>query len=90
MALHEDQNVKLTIPNKTHFIIDHLEDYFDTTKESLGETSDQTIEAMHSFVDKLMKKSMYHVKDTSKDIALEKQHRGILRINSYSVNIKNN
>ncbi len=55
---------------------------------SYGTTSDQTIEAMHSYVDKLIKRSMYHVKAITKNTLAKNNTEEFLRINAYSVKIK--
>ena len=46
----------------------HLKYYIDTTKKSLGFYSDSLIESMHQYLDKLMCKSNYHVKDVESEI----------------------
>ena len=60
-------NFNLTIPNKVHFILDHFEDYFNLAKETLGNTSDQFVEAMHQHIDVMLKKSGYWIKDFSSE-----------------------
>ena len=39
------------------------QDYYDKTGESLTKASDQTVEAAHQFVDRVMNRSCYVVKD---------------------------
>ena len=48
------------IPNKVHLIMDHFSDYFEdplTGGEGFGWTSDQIIEHMHSYIDRIFRKS---------------------------------
>ena len=48
------------ISNKVHLIIDHFSDYFEdplTGGEGFGWTSDQIIEHMHSYIDRIFRKS---------------------------------
>ena len=62
LSLVDDPRVKLSIPNKVHYINDHFSDYFDdpmTGGEGLGTTTDQIIEHMHSFIDRNFRKSRY-------------------------------
>ena len=76
------------LTKKIHFIIDHFSDYFDESQEALGTTSDQLIEAMHQYTDAMLRKSAYWVKDPTSVICGVKQHRGVLKINAYSVTTK--
>ena len=41
------------------------QDYYDETGESLTKTSDQVIESAHQFVDKVIQRSCYAVKDVT-------------------------
>ena len=41
------------------------QDYYDETGESLTKTSDQVIESAHQFVDKIIQRSSYAVKDVT-------------------------
>ena len=52
--------------------------------------TDQIIEHMHSYINRLMTKSFYKLKDWLSEKASKKQHKGILKINAFSVKIKNN
>ena len=54
---------KLTIPNKVHIAVSHVPDYIDLTQFSLGQTSDQLIEASHQYVNKRFMGSRYFVKN---------------------------
>ena len=58
----------MTIPNKVHIIIDHVEDYIDATGHGLGTTSDQMVEACHSQLNKRLVSSNYWVKDLTSEI----------------------
>ena len=53
----------ISVTNKIHFLQDHLEDQLDLTGEGLGEVDDGVVEAMHQFLDKIMKISNYTVKN---------------------------
>ena len=55
--------VEISVPNKVHFLQDHLEDQLDLTGEGLGEVDDGVVEAMHQYLDKRMKISNYLVKN---------------------------
>ena len=55
---------------------------------SLSDTTDQIIEHMHSYINRLMTKSFYRLKDWLSEKASKKQHEGILKINAFSVKIK--
>ena len=57
----------------------HLKYYIDTTKKSLGFYSDSLIESMHQYLDKLMCKSNYCVKDVESEI------HGVKHLNSYNL-----
>ena len=37
----------ISVPNKIHFLQDHLEDQLDMTGEGLGEVDDRIVEEMH-------------------------------------------
>ena len=56
--------------------------------EPLGSTTDQIIEGMHSYVDKIMKKSGHWIDDSSTILCGLKQHEGVLKINAFSMNLK--
>lgn len=78
------KNGQITETNKIHILNDHLEDYYDETGMSLTRTSDQTIESCHQFVDKVLRRSNYWVKDVLSDKCGQKLYRGILHINGYT------
>ena len=42
-----------------------IQDYYDITGESLTKTTDQTVESAHQFVDKVLRRSNYIVKDVT-------------------------
>ena len=54
--------MKLSWTPKAHQIADHFSDYFDdplVCGQSLGVTTDQVIEHMHSYVNRMLTRSMY-------------------------------
>ena len=70
---------------------DHFSDYFEdplVEGRALGVTTDQIIEHMHSYINRLMTKSFYKLKDLQSEKTAKKQHQGILKINAFSVKIK--
>ena len=78
--------VGLSWTPKAHYIFDHFSDYFEdplTEGRALGVTTDQIIEHMHSYVNRLMTKSFYKLKDISSEKAAKKQHEGILKSNAF-------
>ena len=42
----------ISITNKVHRLIDHVEDFISVTGNSLGRCNDQLIEAVHSYMNK--------------------------------------
>ena len=54
----------------------------------LGITTDHVIEHMHSYVNKMLTKSMYKLKNVQSKIGSKRQHRGIVKINSFAVKIQ--
>ena len=64
--LHEEFSVSKT--PKFHVIEAHLKYFIQTTKKSLGFYSDSLIESMHQYLDKLMCKSNYHVKNVESEV----------------------
>ena len=88
MLIH-DKKVKLNMTPKAHQIADHFAQYFDdplVKQEGLGMCSDQIIEHMHSYIVKhMMLKSRYHCSIADSAESAKRQHRGILRIVSFSV-----
>ena len=57
-------------------------------RRTLGDTTDQIIEHMHSYINRLLTKSFYKLKDFLSEKASKKQHQGILKINAFAVKIK--
>ena len=53
-------NLSTTV--KCHIILDHLEEYYNETGLSLVKTSDQLIENMHQYFNKVMTRSNYFIK----------------------------
>ena len=91
-AIIDEPIVKLSWTPKAHHIADHFVDYFKdplVNNQALGRTSDQIIEHMHSYIDRMLNKSKYKLKIADSDRAAKKQHAGILKINSFAVRISN-
>ncbi len=83
--------MKFSWTPKVHHIADHFSDYFEdplVKGQALGVTSDQIIEHMHSYIDKMLNKSKYKLKIADSEQAAKKQHAGILKINAMAVQIK--
>ena len=79
----------LSASPKLHIIIDHLDEYYCDTNLSLVKTSDQLIENMHHYVDKIMARSMYTVKHTNNPNHGYYLYRAVNHINSQNVHVKN-
>ena len=75
----------ISVPNKVHFLQDHLEDYLDMTGEGLGQVDDGVVEAMHQFLDKRMRVSNYVVKNLESEAHGEKKLKLVLHINGYNL-----
>ena len=71
--------------NSIHIINDHLEEYYDLTKESLVKYSDQTVESAHQWVDKVLKRTNNWVKNLESDAHGEHLFRGIMTHNTYTM-----
>ena len=74
-----------TIPNKVHIMISHVPEYIALIKLSLGQTSDQLIEAMHQYVNRRFTGSRYTVNNVENDSHGDKLLRGTHHINPYNV-----
>ena len=86
MLIH-DKKVKLNMTPKAHQIADHFAQYFDdplVKQEGLGMCSDQIIEHMHSYIKRMMLLRVGTIAAMSMQSA-KRQHRGILRLVSFSV-----
>ena len=73
-----------------NYIIHHFVEYFEdelVEKRSLLDTSDQIIEHCHSYVNRMLTKSFYKLKNVNSKNASNKQHNGILKINAFAVKI---
>ena len=68
-----------------YIIITLIPEYIEETRLSLGQTSDQLIEASHQHVNKRFQVSNYTVKDVENPLHGEKLLKGIHHINSYNV-----
>ena len=75
---------KVSYTNKIHIIIDHVPDYIREKKLSLGQTSDQVIEASHQFVNKRFQNSKYTVNNVDHPSHGKKLLKGIHHVNSYN------
>ena len=75
----------ISVPNKVHFLQDHLEDYLDMTGKGLGQGEDGVVEAMHQFLDKRMRISNYVVKNLESKAHGEKKLKLVLHINGYNL-----
>ena len=68
-----------------HVIKVHHKYYIDTTKKSLGFYSDSLIESMHQYLDKLMFKSNYYVKNVESEIHGVKLLKAVKHLNTYNL-----
>ena len=75
---------KVSYTNKIHIIIDHVPEYIREKKLSLGQTSDQVIEASHQFVNKRFQNSKYTINNTEHPNHGKKLLKGMHHINSYN------
>ncbi len=83
--------LKFSWTPKAHHIADHFSDYFEdplVKGQALGVTSDQIIEHMQSYIERMLCKSHYKLKISDSEQAAQKQHAGILKINVMAVQIK--
>ena len=55
------------------------------TGKAIGHASDQTIEAAHAEMNKLMTRSNYRIADITSEIHGEKNHQAVLHYNAYAV-----
>ena len=83
LTLHEKFGISIT--NKVHIIIDHVEDYISESGKGLGRVTDQTVEALHSALNKRLTSSNYWIKDIGSEKHGHKLYRGILHFNSYNL-----
>ena len=82
LVLHE--KFKLTITNKIHIMITHVPEYIMETKLSLGQTSDQLIEASHQYVNKRFNSSHYKINNVDSPMHGKKLLHGLHHINAYN------
>ena len=85
IGLREHTAMDISEINSIHMISAHLEDYYDLHGESLVKVSDQTIEAAHQWLDKVLKRTGSWVKDLESDGHGEKLFRGVMIHNCYSI-----
>ena len=52
------KNFKVTIPNKWHYTIEHVNEYIEKTNLSLGRTSDQLIVSSHQHTINIFSRSL--------------------------------
>ena len=83
LTLHQKFGISIT--NKIHIIIDHVEDYISKSGKGLGRITDQTVEALHSALNKRLTSSNYWIKDINSEKHGHKLYSGILHFNSYNV-----
>ena len=89
--MHEEPQMKLSWTPKAHQIADHFSDYFDdplVCGQSFSVTTDQVIEHMHSYVNRMLTRSMYLLKNVHSKLGSERQHKGICKINSFAVKLQ--
>ena len=79
------ENYNLSITPKLHIVIDHLQTYLDETSKSLGECTDQTIEALHQVVNRTFTNSKYYIKYLDSEKHSEIFLDGIMHVNSYNM-----
>ena len=87
----EQCNVSVNWTPKAHQISDHFSDYFEdplVKKQALGVTSDQIIEHMHSYINRMLTRSIYKLKLANTEKSAKRQHSGILKINAFATKIK--
>ena len=60
LTLHKKFGISIT--NKIHIIIDHVEDYISESGRGLGHVTDQTVEALYSALNKRLTSSNYWIK----------------------------
>ena len=82
-TLHQEHGVSIT--NKVHIIMDHVQEYILSTGKGLGRVSDQIVEACHSALNKRLMRSNYWVKDVESSQHGKKFYKGILHFNSYNI-----
>ena len=90
-SLFDEPQIKLSWTPKAHIIAEHFSDYFEdplVCGQSLGVTTDQVIEHMHSYLNKMLTKSQYKLKDVHSKLGTERQHKGIVKLNSFAVKIQ--
>ena len=78
--------VKITWTPKIHHIVHHFVDYFEDPL--VEKTTDQIIEHCHSYINRMLTKSFYKLKNINTKNASKKQHNGILKINAFAVKKK--
>ena len=81
-------NFQVSITNKMHILVTHVPEYIQETRLSLGQTSDQLIEASHQHVNKRFQGSNYYVKNVENPLHGEKLLKGVNHINSYNATTK--
>jgi hypothetical protein len=69
-------------------LLHHLEDYFDLTDTTLIKTTDELCENMHQFLNRMLLRSVYYVKDVSNRSHGLRLFRAVKHLNSYNIYIK--
>ena len=83
----ENLNIKygVSYTNKIHIIESHVTEYVEKTGKPLGSTSDQLVEAMHSYVNASLHRSKYLLSVDNSENFGTKLYRGIMKINCYNL-----
>ena len=76
-------NLSTTV--KCHIILDHLEEYYNETGLSLVKTSDQLIENMHQYFNKVMTRSNYFIKHPNNPRHGQYLLRAVKHLNSLNI-----
>ena len=83
LTLHKKFGI--SISNKIHIIIDHVDDNISESGKGLGHVTDQTVEALHSALNKRLSSGNYWIKDLDSEKHGHKLYRGVLHFNSYNI-----
>ena len=78
----------VSVTNKVHIIMDHLQEYLEKNETTLLKKTYQTVECTHSKLDKFLKHHGYFRKNNDSISCGEKLYKGILAWNSYVSNDK--
>ena len=84
--LTDSHNISTT--PKVHIILHHLCDYFDDSEMTLKRVTDELVESMHQYVDKVMCNSSYKVKDVNNPQHGKLLFRAVTHVNCYNLRLK--